>query len=288
MLFIFVDMGQPVRVLNIMLHPTTNSLMFWDMISLFGYLILNVVISQVTFGAHKKGIAPPRWIRPVIILSIPWAVSIHTVTAFLYAGLEGRAFWLTAILAPRFLASAFAAGPGLLLLLCLLVRKVTPYDVGDAALKKLGEIITYAMVANCFFIGVELFTALYSNIPEHVHHFQYLFFGLHGDKTLVPWMWTSVVLAVISLLLLLNPRARGRLGLLALACGTTILSIWIDKGLGMVVTGFIPSPFGHVTRYWPSLAEATIGLGVYCIGAFVLTVLYKVATSNAAADHHAH
>jgi molybdopterin-containing oxidoreductase family membrane subunit len=287
MLFIFVDMGQPTRVINMLLHPTVNSLMFWDFMSLGGYLLLNIVISQVTYSAHKKNIPPPKWIKPIIILSIPWAVSIHTVTAFLYSGLEGRAFWLTAILAPRFLASAFAAGPGLLILLCFIVRKYTDYDPGDKAIKKLSEIVTYAMTANCFFIGVELFTALYSDIPEHVHHFQYLFFGLHGDNTLVPWMWTSVALAVVSLLLLLNPKTRGKHNILGFACATVILSIWIDKGLGMVVTGFVPSPLGHVVHYWPSGTEFTIGLGIYGLGALILTVLYKIATTGPH-DQHAH
>ena len=116
MLFIFVDMGQPRRVLNVLFNATPNSLMFWDMMALGGYLLLNLVIGFVTFGSEYKGVPPPRWIKPVIILSIPWAVSIHTVTAFLYSGLSARAFWMTAILAPRFLASAFASGPSLLIL----------------------------------------------------------------------------------------------------------------------------------------------------------------------------
>ena len=279
MLFIFVDMGQPMRVVNVMLHPTLNSMMFWDMLSLMGYLFLNILISQVTFGAHRKGVAPPKWIKPVIILSIPWAVSIHTVTAFLYAGLEGRAFWMTAILAPRFLASAFAAGPSLLLLLALVVRKYTDYDVGKPAIKKLGEIITYAMLANVFFICLELFTALYSDIPEHVEHFHYLFFGIDGHATLVPWMWTSSVLAILALVILVNPKTRAKEGLLALGCGTVIVSIWIDKGLGMVVTGFIPNTMGKITEYWPSWVEFTVALGIYSLGALILTVLYKVATS---------
>ena len=109
MLFIFVDMGQPQRLLNIMLYPQPHSMMFWDFVSLSGYLALNVTITLVILSAHRQDVAPPRWIKPVIILSIPWAVSIHTVTAFLYSGLPGRSYWLTAILAPRFLASAFAS-----------------------------------------------------------------------------------------------------------------------------------------------------------------------------------
>ena len=123
MLFIFVDMGQPWRILNVMLHPTPSSMMFWDMVSLGGYLVLNALIALVTLDAERNGVAPAAWIKPVILLSIPWAISIHTVTAFLYSGLPGRTFWLTAILAPRFLASAFASGPALLILLCMLVAQ---------------------------------------------------------------------------------------------------------------------------------------------------------------------
>ena len=162
MLFIFVDMGQPMRALNMILHPTPGSMMFWDMVSLGGYLCLNAVIALTTLRAEQKAVAPPRWIRPVILLSIPWAISIHTVTAFLYSGLPGRSLWLTAILAPRFLASAFAAGPALLILLSMLIRKLTRFDAGREAIGKLALIVTYAMIANVFFILMEIFTAFYS------------------------------------------------------------------------------------------------------------------------------
>ena len=279
MLFVFVDMGQPMRVMNILLYPTPNSLMFWDFLVLSGYLLLNVVITQVTFGAERKGVPPPAWIRPVIILSIPWAVSIHTVTAFLYSGLEARAFWMTAILAPRFLASAFASGPSLLIILCLIVRKYTKFDPGKEAIQKLAEIVTYALSINLFFVLVELFTGLYTHIPEHVHHFEYLFFGLEGKSALVPWMWTSQLLGITALIVLLIPRLRRREGILAVVCVGVVAAIWIEKGLGMVVTGFIPSPLGGLTEYWPTAPEILIVLGIYGLGALILTVLYKIATT---------
>ncbi|UCD17328.1 MAG: polysulfide reductase NrfD, partial [Candidatus Zixiibacteriota bacterium] len=231
----------------------------------------------VTFSAERKGIAPPKWIKPIIIISIPWAVSIHTVTAFLYAGLAARPFWLTAILAPRFLASAFAAGPAFLVILCLIMKRFANYDVGREPLKKLGIIITYAMTINIFFVLLEFFTALYSDIPEHLHHFEYLFFGINGANFLVPWMWTSEVLAVVSLILLLVPRFRENGSLLALACVTVIVSLWIDKGLGLVITGFIPSTLGKVTEYIPTAPELMITVAIYAVGFLVLTILYKVA-----------
>jgi len=279
MLFIFVDMGQPFRIINVFLHPSLQSMMFWDTVALSGYLLLNVIISQVTLGAEKKGINPPKWIKPVIILSIPWAVSIHTVTAFLYAGLPGRSFWMTAVLAPRFLASAFASGPALLILFAFLIRKVTKLDPGKEAISKMSLIVTYAMVINVFLVLMELFTAFYSNIPEHMHHFQYLFAGLDGKHTLVPWMWTSVILAIISLVLLLTPKLRKNETVLGIACLTVFGSIWIDKGLGMVVTGFIPNPFGKVIEYWPTFPEFMISVGIYALGALMVTGFYKIALS---------
>jgi len=279
MLFIFVDMGQPMRVLNVMLYPTPNSMMFWDMVSLGGYLGLNAVIALVTLGAERRRMAPPAWVKPLIILSIPWAVSIHTVTAFLYNGLPGRSFWLTAILAPRFLASAFAAGPALLILLCLVLRRLTSFDAGREPVRKLAVIVTYAMLLNVFFILLELFTALYSQIPEHVEHFQYLYLGLHGQATLAPWMWTSSVLAVASLVLLLVPSLRRREPVLAVTCGMVFASLWIDKGLGLIVGGFVPSPLGAVTSYTPSLPEVLIVLGIWALGFLMVTVFYKIALS---------
>ena len=279
MLFIFVDMGQPMRVLNVMLYPTLNSMMFWDMVSLGGYLLLNAVISLVTLSAERKGVAPPAWIRPIIIVSIPWAISIHTVTAFLYSGLPGRTFWLTAILAPRFLASAFSSGPALLILLTMVIRKVTRFDPGREPIQKLSLIVTYAMIINVFFVLMEVFTVFYSQIPEHIEHFEFLFLGLHGHAGLVPWMWASVVLAVISVVLLITPRYRKNEKILAVTCVMVFLSLWIDKGLGLIVGGFVPTPLGHVTSYVPTVPEMSITLAIWALGCLMITVFYKITLS---------
>jgi molybdopterin-containing oxidoreductase family membrane subunit len=244
-----------------------------------GYLLLNAVISRVTLVAERNGEAPPSWVKPVILLSIPWAVSIHTVTAFIYSGLAARPFWMTAILAPRFLASAFCSGPALLILLCLVLRRVSRFDAGERAIRQLAVIITYAMLTNMFFVAMEFFTAFYSNIPEHTAHFRYLFFGLEGHAELVPWMWTAEVLALAALLVLLRPSLRDRTGWLAAASVAVVISVWIEKGLGMVVTGFVPSPLGHVTAYVPTLPELSISLAVYAFGALMVTIFFKITLS---------
>jgi Ni/Fe-hydrogenase subunit HybB-like protein len=278
-LFIFVDLGQPMRVMNVILHPTPTSVLFWDMIVLNGYLFLNIIIGWKVLASERNGVAPPRWLKPLIYLSIPWAVSIHTVTAFLYCGLPGRGFWLTAILAPRFLASAFAAGPSFLILLCLLVRKLTNFDPGREQIRTLSKIVTYAIIMNVFFLICEVFVAFYSNIPEHKAHLQYLFAGLHGHGALVPWMWASMILMGIAIILLLIPTTRNDEGILAVACVLVFIGTWIDKGMGMISGGFVPNPLHEVTEYMPTLPEILIALGVWALGLLVLTALFKMATA---------
>lgn len=276
-LFIFVDMGQPMRIINVMLYPTPSSIMFWDSVVLGGYLVLNIIIGWATLHADKKGVSPAAWVKPLIYLSIPWAISIHTVTAFLYAGLPGRHFWLTAIMAARFLASAFAAGPALLIIMALMVRKYTKFDPGREPIQAVSKIVAYAMVVNVFFLGLELFTAFYSQIPGHMHSFQYLFVGLEGYGKLVPLMWLSVILAVISLVLLIYPKTRNNERILAFACVAVFVSLWIDKGFGLIIGGFVPNMFEKVTEYWPTIPETLITIGVWGVGFLVLTILYKVA-----------
>jgi Ni/Fe-hydrogenase subunit HybB-like protein len=279
LMFVLVDLGKPMRMVNIILHPRPNSILFYDMIVLNGYLLLNIFIGWTVLAAERKQVHPPAWIKPFIYLSIPWAVSIHTVTAFLYAGLPGRHSWLTAIMAARFLASAFAAGPALLILLCMVVRKVSKFDPGEVAIQKVAKIVLYATIISIFFLLLELFTAFYSQIPGHILTFEYLFIGLHGHGNLVFWWWAFLILIVIATLMLLVPSLRRNTKTLALSCALVFISLWIEKGITLVISGFIPNPFDTVTDYAPTLPEMGITIGVWATGFLILTVLYKVAVS---------
>ncbi len=279
LLFIIVDLGQPQRAMNVILHPTPGSVLFWDMIVLNGYLFLNLLVGWVTLEAERQDIHPPKWIYFFVYLSVIWAFSIHTVTAFLYAGLPGRHYWLTAIMAARFLSSAFCSGPAILLLLVFLLQKITKFDAGREAICTLAKIITYAMCINVFFYVLELFTAFYSNIPGHMHPIVYLFSGVGEFTQWVPFMWTAAILAILSLILLIPPAFRDNHDLLPWTLGMLVLATWIDKGIGLLVGGFTPNPFERITEYVPTVPELLIALGIYSIGAMILTVLWKIATT---------
>lgn len=278
MLFIVADMGQPQRMLNVMLHPTPNSVMFYDMMVLMGYLVINALVGWVTLEAERHDVEPPKWIKFFIYLSVIWAFSIHTVTAFLYAGLPGRHYWLTAIMAARFLSSAFASGPSILLLLVFVLRSCTGFNPGREAVQTLTKIITYAMCINVFFFLLEVFTAFYSGMPGHQHPLVYLFAGHDGHASWVTsWMWAAAVMAFLSLALLIPPQFRDNEKLLPWALILLVAASWIDKGLGLLVGGFTPTPFETITEYTPTVPELLITFGIYALGGMVLSILWKIA-----------
>lgn len=275
-LFVTLDLGQPTRILNIILHPSPNSILFWDVVVLSTYLVLNLIIAWHILNAHRHGERPKPWAKWLILISIPVAISIHTVTAFIYSGLGARTFWLTALMAPRFLASAFASGPALLILLCLIMKRYAGFDPGKDAIRKLTQIVTYALIITVFFFVVEIFTVYYSQLPEHMVYFNYLLFGIDGNNALVPWMWTTIVFWIAAIALLLIPRTLNKEKILIIAMVLVFIAMWIDKGMALMIPAFIPSPLGAITEYFPTAPEVFITLGIWGIGFLVLTIFYKL------------
>ncbi len=276
MLFVGVDMGRPDRLANILLHPSPNSPMFWDFLSVSGYLLLNLVIGFKTLYLKINGLKPPGWLKFLILLSIPWAVSIHTVTAFLYSGLAARPFWLSAIMAPRFLASAFACGPSLLILILFVLERVSSFRAERAVIDKLSQIVTYALILSIFFLLLEFFTVFYSRMPHHMHPFEYLLFGLEGKTAAVPYAWASILLTVFAATILLIPKLRKSSPWLQSAAVMTILGLWIDKGLNIVAVGFVPTPMEEIVEYTPTAPEILLTVGLYAFGALIFTFLCKI------------
>lgn len=275
LMFILADMGQPQRAFNILLHPTPNSILFWDTMVLFSYLALNLILGWRSVQSLRSGIAPPPWVKKAVILSVPLAVGIHTVTAFLYAGLPGRHFWLTAIMAPRFLASAFASGPAFLFAILFILERRGLFQLSDSAFATLRKIITYAMITNLFFLFLEFFTAGYSGVPSHQHTLEYLYFGLDGKSGMVPWAWLSMGAGFAAIAMLLTPAFQTSRPAIAAASLLIFLSTYVDKGLLLVIGGFIPNSMGRVVEYKFTGAELMISAGIWAIGLLCLTFLFR-------------
>jgi len=280
-LFVMVDLGRLDRFWHMIpLIGSMNfpqSLLAWDVLVLNGYFFLNLFIPVyllVKFYYHKE----PNWkfILPFILLSVPWAVGIHTVTAFLYNGLAARPFWNSSILAPRFLASAFCSGPAIIILIFQIIRKVSDLKLEDEALFKIAELIAYAMFLNLFLLASELFKEYYSH-TVHIESFKYLFQGLHGHNQLVPWIWSAMAMNVTAFFIFLIPYTRKRFSTLNLGCLMIIVGVWIEKGPGLIIPGFVPDPLGEIYDYMPNLLELMVSFGIWATGLLVFTLLMKVA-----------
>jgi len=277
LLFVTVDLGRPDRFHHMILRFNfPMSMLTWDVIALNGYLLLNLHICGYLIYCAYCGRKPSKkFYIPFVFIAIAWAISIHTVTAFLYVGLGGRPFWNSAIIAPRFLASAFAAGPAFIILTLQVVRHFTRHQISDEALLTLRRIVQVAMLINLFLLLCELFTEFYAD-TRHVASARYLFLGLHGHHALVPWIWTALGMNLIATALFMLPASRA-LKTLNAACVLAILGIWIEKGMGLIVPAFVPSPLGEIVEYNPTLHETLICFGIWAFGLLVYTILVRVS-----------
>jgi molybdopterin-containing oxidoreductase family membrane subunit len=254
-----------------------RSLLAWDVIVLNVYFAMNLTVTlHILYREFCGEPYSKKLVVPLVLLSIPMAISTHTVTAFLYNGVAARPYWNSSILAPQFLASAFSSGPAVLIIVLELLRRLTRFQIKDEALWKIGELMAYAVFLNLFLHGAEAFKEYYSN-TEHLLHTRYWFQGLDGHRALVPFAWTAVSLNLLALLLLVIPRTRKHLVTLNLACVATYIGCYIEKGMGLVIPGFTPTTLGEIYEYVTTSTELRIVLGVYAVGALVFTAQLRVA-----------
>ena len=281
MLFVTVDVGRPDRLWHLMPFVGhlnfPRSLLAWDVVVLNIYFVLNfVVVTHILYRAFHGKHYSKRLVIPLVLFSIPMAVSIHTVTAFLYNGIAARPYWNSSILAPQFLASAFCSGPAILLFVLQLLRRVTRFEIKDEAIWKIAELMAYAMFVNLFLHGAEAFKEYYSS-TEHLLYTRYWFEGLEGHHTLVPFAWTAVTLNVLALVLFLVPRTRRNWVTLNIGCFATYAGCYIEKGMGLIIPGLTPDTLGEIYVYYPSVTEVRVAAGVFAIGFLVFTLMLKVA-----------
>ena len=279
--FIMVDLGGPLQAWHLIpgigLFNFPSSILAWDVLVLNGYLLLNGLVPLYILYSHYRGRkADERKYRPFVFLSIFWAFSIHMVTAFLYQGLPARPFWNNPLMGPRFLASAFAAGPALITLALAIIHHVTDYKIDQKVFRKLRLIIVVSAIINLIMLFSEIFKEFY--FPTH-HSIAatYLFFGLDGHNSLVPWIWTSISVNVLSTLVLAFNPGKDNPKVLLPASGLLFIAIWMEKGIGLIVPGLIPSPLGEIVDYLPTWVELCVTLGIFSLGLTVVTWLIRAA-----------
>lgn len=279
--FIVVDIGKPLRfwhmlpILGTMNFP--SSMLSWDFFFLLAYLIINlVVVIHLLYSTFNKKEYNKKLVLPIVLLSIPMAVGIHTVTAFLYNALPARPFWNSALLAPRFLASAFCSGPAILLILFQILRKITKFEIKDEAIWRIAELMVYAMFIYLYFTIAELFKEFYSG-TEHILYWKYLLFGIGDNKEIIFYSWSSIIMGCIAFILFLIPKTRKNFVTLNIGAILIYASVYVEKGIALIIPGFTPDVLGQIYVYTPSMTEIRTAAMIFSLGFLLFTFLVKVA-----------
>jgi molybdopterin-containing oxidoreductase family membrane subunit len=280
-LFVLVDIGRPDRFWHLIppfgFLNFPSSILAWDVLVLNLYFILNFsVATHILYRAFHGKHYIKRLVVPLVLLSVPMAVGIHTVTAFLYNGLAARPYWNSSILAPQFLASAFCSGPAILLIVLQVLRRFTRFEIQDAAIWKIAELMAYAMFLNLFLHGAEAFKEFYSN-TQHLLFTRYWYFGVGGHHTLVPYAWSAVALNLLAFGLFISPAARRNFLTLNIGCLATYAGVYIEKGMGLIIPGLTPDTLGEIYEYYPTVTELRVAAGIFAVGFLLFTLMLKVA-----------
>ena len=279
--FVMVDLGHPERFWHML--PMVGTLNFpfailsWGIMAFNIYLMLNIVIvTYLLYKMYMDQTPNKKILWPLVIISIPLAISIHTVTACIYNGMIARPYWNASILAPRFLASAFCSGPAIIAILLQILRRTTRLKIQDAAIWKIAELMAYAMAFNLFLTGVEVFKEYYSG-GEHLVYTQYFWSGVGGHHTLVPYAWMSVLFSVTAFVLFLIPATRRNVITLNIGCVLIYFGVYIEKGVGLLIPGQTPDTLGEIYEYFPSRTEVMVTAGIFSVGFLLYTIMVKVA-----------
>jgi Ni/Fe-hydrogenase subunit HybB-like protein len=282
MLFVFAHMGRPDRLWHMLpfigIFNMPGSMLAWDVLALNGYLMLNFMSAGFTtcmrkytgtqvnnkylhaagVHLHRLGAEHPHGhcLPDLHHASAPHVVPQHDADPLHHHGVCSR--------------------PCLIILAFMIIRKNTKMWIQDSAINLLATIVTWCLGLALFLTMSEIVVELYAR-TEHANGLYYLMFGLHGLTALVPWFWSSLVFMIVAFVMFLTPSVRRNYKLLPIACVLAFAGIWIEKGMGLIVPGFIPTPIGEVTEYYPTFIEVVMTIGNWAMGFFILTILLKGA-----------
>lgn len=279
--FIMVDIGNPLRFWHMLpIVGTMNfpsSILVWDSFALSLYFVINfIVATYLLYCLFTNKKYNMKFVLSLVLFSIPAAIAIHTITAFLFNALPARPFWNSALLAPRFLASAFCSGPAILLVLFQVLRKITKFEITDEAIWKIAELMVYAMFIYMFFTLAELFKEYYSG-TQHLIYWEYLYSGIGKNNALVIYGWSSIVMGFIAFLLFLIPKTRKNFITLNIGAVLIYSSVYIEKGITLIIPGFTPDVLGQIYIYAPSVTEIRTAVMIFSLGALLFTFMVKIA-----------
>lgn len=277
MLFIIVDMGHPERAYWFILSPNPPSVLTYDFYILGIYLTLCIIDAYALFSGRTK------WMFPLSIVSLPAAIGIHSITAWVFGTIKSRPAWHSPIMAPIFISSAITSALGLMILITLLLPKVTKLRFDREIILYLRRILTVAVPIDVFFLFNEL---LIATLPTSAMPEQYTAFLFILVERYAPVFWAeTLIAAVIPMIIFLHPRTRNSIPAIAIASFMVVVGIFM-KRVYIIIVGMSYSPLGELVYYAPTVIEIAVMAGWIALGMLIFTLAIKILPMEAEAESH--
>jgi molybdopterin-containing oxidoreductase family membrane subunit len=307
---IVVDMGRPDRLLNVFIYGRFQSPIFWDITVVNIYLIISFLLLFLPLlpdlgiirNHMKKDLPKWQWnlynvlslgwvgtpgqykilhrtIRVLLILIVPVAMALHTVTSWLSA-LTLRAGWDSTIFGPYYVSGAFVAGSGAVLIAMYFLRKYYKLEdyITDFHFDKMGKLMVLVALVYLYFNINEFLVPGFKMKEADAHHIHTLF-SLHGEYGVMFWM-TQIFGLILPIFLGFFKRFRKPFPMMLI--GTAVLiGAWYKRVIIVVPTLIhaflpiqnVPEEFHH---YNPTGTEIIITMGTIAAAVLIFSILVKL------------
>ncbi|MGA7833628.1 MAG: NrfD/PsrC family molybdoenzyme membrane anchor subunit, partial [Acidimicrobiales bacterium] len=266
----------------------------WDVMIVTAYLAFSVIDLAILQRHTNDPKKLKKTARVLAYIGLPLAVSLHTVTAWIFGLQISRAWWNTSLMAPLFVVSAVVSGVALVTLLALAAKRWGKFSLPTDTREWLRKFIVTALLIDLFMVACDYVTIYWGNVPAS-----------RGELNLVlpggSWSWVFwgewIVGGLIPVLFLAVPRFRQMKGSLGIATGLILVGVFCFR-IELVIVGFVnpliqlapgtalgtytPSTpsFELVGRYCPTWVEVSIVLGLISLCLAIVTVGYRSLRLN--------
>jgi molybdopterin-containing oxidoreductase family membrane subunit len=279
LLGIVTDMERPWRAVWMLLTPNAMSPFIYTGSAANIYMIICFVDLWVLMS--RKG--GEKLAMTMTLIALPFAIYLHTTTAFVLALNKSRELWHTAVMVPIFLTSATASGIALLFIFAYVMQAATRIRFKPSMFRSLATLLATVIILDLFLLLVEMITVFWptSAMPGHTIRMMEFITGSYA------WAFLPVVfLGVTAFALLAGRKRRGLKWVQLTAAIMYVIAIFLKRYVLMAM-GFVRDPLGQLTGlYFPSPVEIFLALGIVAFGLLFVTFAVKVLPMEVPEDEH--
>lgn len=278
LLSIVTDMERPWRAVWMLLTPNKTSPFVYTGSAANIYMIICFVDLWILI----TGKGGEKLAHRMTLIALPFAIYLHTTTAWVLALNKSRELWNSAVMVPIFLTSATASGIALLLISAYIMKRFGVLKLKQSMFRSLSTLLATVIIIDLFLLVVEILTTFWptSAKPGHVVRFAEFFQYPYG-LAFIP----VLVLGFGAFALLAGRKTRHLPAVQITASAMYVVAIFL-KRYSLMAMGFAVNPLGqHAAPYLPSLTEVMIASGLLGVGLLLMTVGAKVLPLRVAVEY---